>query len=50
MNTDQLASEKLLKERSGLIYVGAQWLSGRVLDLRSRGCRFEPHRHHCIMS
>ena len=21
---------------------GAQWLSGRVLDLRSRGCGFEP--------
>ena len=23
---------------------GAQWLSGRVLDLRPRGCGFEPHR------
>ena len=21
----------------------AQWLSGRVLDLRPRGCGFEPH-------
>ena len=24
---------------------GAQWLNGRVLDLRPRGCGFEPHRH-----
>ena len=22
--------------------------SGRVLDSRSRGCGFEPHRHHCV--
>ena len=26
---------------------GAQWLSGRVLDSRPRGHRFEPHRRHC---
>ena len=25
-------------------------LSGRVLDSRPRGCRFEPHRHHCVVS
>ena len=25
-------------------------LSGRVLDLRLRGCGFEPHRHHCVVS
>ena len=25
-------------------------LSGRVLDLRLRGCRFEPHRCHCVVS
>ena len=24
--------------------------SGRVLDLISRGCGFEPHRGHCVMS
>ena len=29
---------------------GAQWLSGRVLDSRLRGHRFEPHRYHCIVS
>ena len=28
----------------------AQWLSGRVLDSRSRGCGFEPHRRHCVVS
>ena len=30
--------------------MGAQWLSGRVLDSRPKGHRFEPHRHHCIVS
>ena len=29
---------------------GAQWLSGRVLDLRPRGRGFEPHRLHCVVS
>ena len=32
------------------ISLGAQWLSGRVLDLRPRGRRFEPHRRHCVVS
>ena len=31
-------------------YMGAQWLSGRVLDSRPRGRRFEPHRRHCVVS
>ena len=30
--------------------VGAQWLSGRVLDSRPRGRGFEPHRLHCVVS
>ena len=30
--------------------VGAQWLSGRVLDSRRRGCWLEPHRRHCVVS
>ena len=30
--------------------VGEQWLSGRVLDLILRGCGFEPHRCHCVVS
>ena len=29
---------------------GAQWLSGRVLDSRSKGHGFEPHRRHCVVS
>ena len=28
---------------------GAQWLSGRVLDSRPKGHRFEPHRRHCVV-
>ena len=28
----------------------AQWLSGRVLDLRPRGCGFKPHWRHFIVS
>ena len=30
--------------------LGAQWLSGRVLDSRPRGRGFEPHRRHCVVS
>ena len=29
--------------------LGAQWLSGRVLDSRPKGRGFEPHRHHCVV-
>ena len=29
--------------------VGAQWLSGRVLDSRPRGHRFKPHWRHCVV-
>ena len=29
--------------------VGAHWLSGRVLDWRPRGRRFEPHWRHCLV-
>ena len=25
-------------------------LSGRVLDSRLRGCGFEPHQRHCVVS
>ena len=28
---------------------GAQWLSGRVLDSRPRGRRFDSHRRHCVV-
>ena len=30
--------------------LGAQWLSGSVLNLRPRGCGLEPHWHHCVVS
>ena len=30
--------------------MGAQWLSGRVLDSRPRGRGFEPHRRHSVVS
>ena len=30
--------------------MGAQWLSGRVLDSRPKGRGFEPHRRHCAVS
>ena len=29
---------------------GAQSHSGRVLDSRPKGCGFEPHRRHCVVS
>ena len=29
---------------------GAQWLSGRVLDLRLRGHGFQPHWSQCVVS
>ena len=31
------------------IGLGAQWLSGRVLDSRPKGRGFEPHRRHCVV-
>ena len=34
---------------SNPISYGAQWLSGRVLDLRPRGRGFEPHWLHCVV-
>ena len=30
--------------------MGAQWLSGRVLDSRPKGRGFEPHPRHCLVS
>ena len=32
------------------VCVGVQWLSGRVLDSRTKGRGFEPHRRHCDVS
>ena len=45
--------DKKYWQAKGLIRIqcveGAQWLSGRVLDLRPRGRGFEPHRRHCVV-
>ena len=30
--------------------MGAQWLSGKVLDSSPRSHGFEPHRRHCVVS
>ena len=30
--------------------MGAQWLSGRVLESRPKCRGFEPHRRHCVVS
>ena len=32
-----------------MVHMGAQWLSGRVLDSRPKGRGFEPHRRHCVV-
>ena len=40
----------LIKVLEGMwFFLGAQWLSGIVLDSRAKGRRFEPHRRHCIV-
>ena len=31
-------------------YMGAQWLSDKVLDSRLSDRGFEPHRRHCVVS
>ena len=36
--------------RKSYLQMGAQWLSGRVLDSRPKGRGFEPHRRHCVVS
>ena len=32
------------------LFLGAQWLNGRVLASRPKGRGFEPHRRHCFVS
>ena len=36
--------------RSQVKHSGAQWLSGRVLDLRLKGCQLETHWRHGVVS
>ena len=44
------SGQSLYQDCSNHSDMGAQWLSGRVLDSRQKGRRFEPHRHHCVVS
>ena len=44
----EFSQSRLYSTQSAI--VGAQWLSGRVLDSRPKGRRFEPHRRHCVGS
>ena len=38
-----------IQGKSPNVDMGAQWLSGRVLDLRPKGRGFKPHRGHCVV-
>ena len=42
------SKERVIK--GTLLTLGAQWLSGRVLDSRPKGRGFEPHPRHCVVS
>ena len=42
--------EKIFLSETKIRPMGAQWLSGRVLDSRPKGRGFEPHRRHCVVS
>ena len=46
MSDGQAPAGVSIKIRDNL---GAQWLSGRVLDSRPKGRGFEPHRRHCVV-
>ena len=39
----------IISENDPPFFEGAQWLSGRVLDLRPKGRGFKPHRGHCVV-
>ena len=43
-------SNRNYQSSSTNFYVVVQWLSGRVLDSRPRGCGFKPHQRHCVVS
>ena len=45
-STQFKGGKKLLNAYS---VMGAQWLSGNVLDSRPKGRGFEPHRRHCVV-
>ena len=45
----EICYNTIILETWSEVKVGAQWLSGRVLDSRPKGRGFEPHRRHCVM-
>ena len=46
---NNIKQKQLLKTFMTLSDGGGQWLSGRVLDSRPRGCGFEPHWRHYVV-
>ena len=49
MNISYIRTSTVSYIRTSTAKEGAQWLNGRVLDSRSRGRGFEPHRRHCVV-
>ena len=43
---ESIGKDGVIHESCGV----GQWLSGGVLDPRLKGCGFEPHPRHCIVS
>ena len=43
------ASDKAAIKKRVMLNKRAQWLSGKVLDLRPRGRGFEPLQRHCVV-
>ena len=48
-NFSDISGPEVIKTFIHATQLGAQWLSGRVLDSRPRGRGFEPHRRHCVV-
>ena len=47
---NQSLNNRYFNKQTAYRSLGAQWLSGRVLDLRPRGSGFEPHWCLCVVS
>ena len=47
---DRLFESSLILDIILMINYGSQCLSDGVLDSKLRGCGFEPHQRHCIVS
>ena len=45
-----LQNSRTIPGQKALLFKGAQWLSGRVLDSRPDGSGFVPYRRHCVVS